>query len=137
MSNFNAIRGRALKKANFVTELMTVQRDLMRAIVPVRDSNNITAKSQLKFISVTVFFLNSTPDPNIIPSPLPQPAGCRADTQIVCPDLKTRICEVERCDGVDNCPLEPGAAKAWDEENCVQYENVTFLPKKTTTTPSE
>ena len=73
------------------------------------------------------------PAPGIIPVPSPQPAGCRADTQIVCPDLKTRICEVERCDGVENCPKNPGEEKAWDEEGCIPFNNVTFEPPKSTT----
>ena len=54
-------------------------------------------------------------------------------------DLKSRICEVQKCDGVDNCPLDPGEAVAWDERDCIPYENITFQPplppRATTTTP--
>ena len=59
-------------------------------------------------------------------------------TKSVCTDLKSRICEVQKCDGVENCPLDPGEAVAWDERNCIPYENITFQPPlpKTTTTPS-
>eukprot|EP00094_Tigriopus_californicus_P007836 TCALIF_07546-PA protein Name:"Similar to Hspg2 Basement membrane-specific heparan sulfate proteoglycan core protein (Mus musculus)" AED:0.27 eAED:0.27 QI:67/0.56/0.38/1/0.8/0.76/26/0/2378 len=67
------------------------------------------------------------PDANIIPSPLPQPVGCRADTQIVCPGSNTRICEFQACDGVENCPKNPlSDAKSWDEEDCPVYSNITF-----------
>jgi hypothetical protein len=47
-------------------------------------------------------------------------------------DLKTRICEVERCDGTENCPKNPGDSVAWDEEGCIPYQNVTFQPIETT-----
>ena len=58
-------------------------------------------------------------------------------------DLKSRICEVQKCDGVENCPLDPekdaGQDVAWDERNCIPYDNVTFQPppepKPPTTTP--
>ena len=55
-------------------------------------------------------------------------------------DLKSRICEVQKCDGVDNCPLDPGEAVAWDERDCIPYDNITFQPPvnppiKTTTLP--
>ena len=68
-------------------------------------------------------------DSGILPSPLPQPVGCRADTQIVCPGTNHRICEVQQCDGVENCPKSPEqAGPAWDEANCPAYNNVTFEP---------
>ena len=79
------------------------------------------------------FFLYNT---GIVPIPSEQPTGCRADTQIVCPDLKTRICEVERCDGVENCPKNPNEEKSWDELGCISFTNVTFEPPKPTTTAS-
>ena len=61
-----------------------------------------------------------------IPPPLPQPSGCRADTQIACPGSDHRICNVQRCDGEEDCPRLPGQEISWDEsEGCV-----------TTTTPS-
>ena len=61
-----------------------------------------------------------------IPHPLPQPSGCRADTQIACPGSDHRICNVQRCDGEEDCPRLPGQEISWDEsEGCV-----------TTTTPS-
>ena len=58
-------------------------------------------------------------------------------------DLKSRICEVQKCDGVENCPLDPekdaGEDVAWDERNCIPYDNITFKPppgpKPPTTTP--
>ena len=65
------------------------------------------------------FFLYNT---GIVPIPSEQPTGCRADTQIVCPDLKTRICEVERCDGVENCPKNPNEEKSWDELGCIRSD---------------
>jgi hypothetical protein len=79
------------------------------------------------------------PKPGLVPVPSPQPVGCRADTQIVCPDGKTRICEVQRCDGVENCPkfsVESLEEKAWDEKGCIQYPNVTFTPPIISTTSS-
>ena len=30
--------------------------------------------------------------------------GCRADTQIACPGTGHRICNVQRCDGTEDCP---------------------------------
>ena len=47
---------------------------------------------------------------------------------------------MQKCDGVDNCPLDPGEAVAWDERDCIPYENITFQPPinppiKTTTLP--
>ena len=74
----------------------------------------------------------------IVPKPSPQPVGCRADTQIVCPDGNTRICEVQRCDGVENCPKDPESnVKSWDEEDCLPLPNVTFVPPvASTTSPS-
>ena len=54
--------------------------------------------------------------------------GCRADTQIACPDLKHRICEVQRCDGVEDCPRNSSEVIAWDEKDCAQYSNITFEP---------
>ena len=39
-----------------------------------------------------------------LPQPLPQPSGCRADTQIVCPGSGHRICQVQKCDGTEDCP---------------------------------
>ena len=86
-------------------------------------------KSKL-FINIPLLFIG------IVPIPSEQPTGCRADTQIVCPDLKTRICEVERCDGVENCPKNPNEAKSWDELGCISFTNVTFEPPKPTTTAS-
>ena len=47
--------------------------------------------------------------------PLPQPPGCRADTEIVCPGSTTRICVVQKCDGQEDCPRLPGQTKSWDE----------------------
>ena len=47
--------------------------------------------------------------------PLPQPPGCRADTEIVCPGSSHRICNVQRCDGEEDCPRLPGQTKSWDE----------------------
>ena len=47
--------------------------------------------------------------------PLPQPPGCRADTEIVCPGSTHRICNVQRCDGEEDCPRLPGQEKSWDE----------------------
>ena len=82
------------------------------------------------------FDLNSFFATGIVPIPSEQPTGCRADTQIVCPDLKTRICEVERCDGVENCPKNPNEEKSWDELGCISFTNVTFEPPKPTTTAS-
>ena len=47
--------------------------------------------------------------------PLPQPPGCRADTEIVCPGSAHRICNVQRCDGEEDCPRLAGQTKSWDE----------------------
>ena len=47
--------------------------------------------------------------------PLPQPPGCRADTEIACPGSNHRICNVQRCDGEEDCPRLPGQTKSWDE----------------------
>ena len=76
------------------------------------------------------------PAPGIVPIPSDQPSGCRADTQIVCPGSNTRICEVQRCDGVENCPKKPDQEKSWDEAGCIIFTNVTFEPPKVTTTVS-
>ena len=67
-----------------------------------------------------------------IPSALPQPPGCRADTQIACPHSSTRICEVQRCDGEENCPKRPGETVAWDERGCIDYD----IDGTTTETPA-
>ncbi len=76
------------------------------------------------------YFPAPTPAPalGILPQPSPQPVGCRADTQIACPDLQTRICEVQRCDGVQDCPKEEDQREelSWDEAECANYDNVTF-----------
>ena len=77
---------------------------------------------------------SNCPSEGIVPKPSPQPVGCRADTQIVCPDGKTRICEVQRCDGVENCPKNPSDTKSWDEAGCIPFPNVTFVPPVVTTT---
>ena len=66
-----------------------------------------------------------------VPHPLPQPSGCRADTQIACPGSNHRICNVQRCDGEEDCPRLPGQQISWDEtEGCV----TTTTPSPTTTT---
>ena len=36
--------------------------------------------------------------------PPPLSTGCRADTQIACPGTAHRICNVQRCDGTEDCP---------------------------------
>ena len=63
-----------------------------------------------------------------VPHTLPQPSGCRADTQIVCPDTNHRICMVQRCDGEADCPLVGGQVVAWDESEeagCVTTVSTT------------
>ena len=40
----------------------------------------------------------------------------------------TRICEEDRCDGVDDCPRESGDTKSFDEQDCPTYPDVTFAP---------
>ena len=58
-----------------------------------------------------------------------------------------RICEVQRCDGTEDCPrIDPASGlpmgegdKSWDEATCTDYANVTFEPpppEKKTTTPA-
>ena len=50
-----------------------------------------------------------------LPHPLPQPSGCRADTQIACPGSNHRICNVQKCDGTEDCPKMTGEDRSWDE----------------------
>ena len=45
--------------------------------------------------------------------------GCRADLQIMCPDGETSICEIEQCDGIQNCPKNPDEVTSWDESSCM------------------
>ena len=40
----------------------------------------------------------------------------------------TRICEEDRCDGVEDCPRESGDTKSFDEQDCPTYPDVTFAP---------
>ena len=40
----------------------------------------------------------------------------------------TRICEEDRCDGIEDCPRESGDTKSFDEQDCPTYPDVTFAP---------
>ena len=40
----------------------------------------------------------------------------------------TRICEEDRCDGVEDCPRESEDTKSFDEQDCPTYPDVTFAP---------
>ena len=75
------------------------------------------------------------PEPEFVPQPSPQPFGCRADTQIMCPDKVTRFCETDRCNGIEDCPKESDEEKSFDELDCSNYSNITFTSTTTTQRP--
>ena len=60
-----------------------------RATAPPTIPTRRTARVRFGSLSIWGDDVNyksrNSSDPNILPSPLPQPVGCRADTQIVCP----------------------------------------------------
>ena len=70
-----------------------------------------------------------------LPQPLPQPSGCRADTQIACPGSNHRICNVQKCDGTEDCPKMSGEDRSWDEvDGCTPDTTTPATTMLTTTT---